>query len=182
MPKPHRTSPGRHHPLGATVVEDGVNFSLYSRSATAVELLLFERFEQRVPTQVVYLDTRHNRTYGYWHVHVHGIGAGTLYGYRVHGPWAPQQGHRFNSNKLLVDPYARGIVYRDAASHRDALGSQDNVATAMKGLIIDTRGYDWQGLERPKVDPQERVIYEMHVRGFTRHPSSGSSTRAPSRG
>ncbi|MEX1368064.1 MAG: glycogen debranching protein GlgX [Nannocystaceae bacterium] len=168
-----RTSPGRHHPLGATAIDDGVNFSLYSRHATSVELLLFERFEQQAPSQVIYLDTRHNRTYGYWHVHVHGIGAGTLYGYRVHGPWAPEQGHRFNANKLLIDPYARCIVYRNGRAHRDALGMQDNVGSAMKGLVIDIEGYDWQGVGRPSIDPRQRVVYEMHVRGFTRHGSAG---------
>jgi isoamylase len=172
-PKVFRTSVGQHHPLGATVGEEGVNFSLYSRSATAVELLLFDRFDQPVPRQVIRLDSRHNRTYGYWHVLVHGVGEGTIYGYRVHGPWAPEQGHRFNAVKLLLDPYARGIVYRDALAHRDALGSQDNVATAMKSLVVDPQHFDWQGVERPKIDPCMRVIYEMHVKGFTRHPSAG---------
>jgi len=171
--KVFRISAGRHHPLGATVAEGGVNFSLYSRSATAVELLLFDRFDEPVPRQVIRLDTRHNRTYGYWHVFVHGVGEGQLYGYRVHGPWAPEQGHRFNPAKLLVDPYARGIVHRGEQSHHDAMGPEDNVATAMKSLVVDTASFDWQGVKRPRIDPCARVIYEMHVRGFTRHPSSG---------
>ncbi|MEM7158686.1 MAG: glycogen debranching protein GlgX [Myxococcota bacterium] len=173
MPAPYRTVPGRHHPLGATITSEGVNFSLFSRNATAVELLLFERFDQATPTQVVYLDTRHNRTHGYWHVGVQGIGAGMLYGYRVHGPWAPEHGHRFNANKLLIDPYARGIVHGQYAAHADARGSQDHVATAMKGLVIDPGTFDWEGVEAPRIDPRDRVIYEMHVRGFTRHDSSG---------
>lgn len=171
--KTYRTSAGHHHPLGATVAEEGVNFSLYSRSATKVELLLFERFDQPAPQQVIRLDSRHNRTYGYWHVFVHGIDEGMIYGYRVHGPNAPEQGHRFNPAKLLLDPYARGIVYRDGEAHRDAIGGQDNVATAMKSLVVDMDHFDWQGVERPKIDPCSRVIYEMHVKGFTRHPSSG---------
>lgn len=150
-----------------------MNFSLFSRSATAVELLLFDRFDRPAPQQVIRLDSRHNRTYGYWHVFVHGVGEGLIYGYRVHGPWAPEQGHRFNPAKLLLDPYARGIVYRDAVAHRDAMGTQDNVATAMKSLVVDIQRFDWQGVERPRIDPSQRVIYEMHVRGFTRHPSSG---------
>jgi len=155
------------------VVDEGVNFSLYSRSATAVELLLFERFDQPAPTQTIVLDSRHHRTYGYWHALVHDAGEGLIYGYRVHGPWAPERGHRFNPNKLLLDPYARGIVYRDDRAHLDACGSQDNVATAMKSLVVDPDRFDWEGVTRPRVDPRERVIYEMHVRGFTRHPSSG---------
>ncbi len=171
--KPLRTSAGRHHPLGATVSERGVNFSLFSRSATAVELLLFDRFDDPTPRQVIRLDSRHNRTFGYWHVFVHEVGEGTLYGYRVHGPYAPAQGHRFNPAKLLIDPYARGIVYRDGEAHRDALGGQDNVATAMKSLVVDIQHFDWQGVERPPIEPCGRVIYEMHVKGFTRHPSAG---------
>ncbi|MCX4239997.1 glycogen debranching protein GlgX [Paraliomyxa miuraensis] len=171
--KPYRTSAGRHHPLGATVSDEGVNFSLFSRSATAVELLLFDRFDRPAPQQVIRLDSRHHRTYGYWHVFVHGAAEGLIYGYRVHGPWAPEQGHRFNPAKLLLDPYARGIVRHDGRAHRDAMGAQDNVATAMKSLVVDLRRFDWQGVERPRIDPSTRVIYEMHVRGFTRHPSSG---------
>ncbi|MCA9705821.1 MAG: glycogen debranching protein GlgX [Myxococcales bacterium] len=171
--QPLRTSAGRHHPLGATVGEGGVNFSLYSRTATAVELLIFDRFGDPEPRQTIYLDSRHHRTYGYWHVFVHGVGEGTIYGYRVHGPWAPHLGHRFNANKLLLDPYARGIVYHDVRAHRDACGRQDNVATAMKSLVVDPSTFDWQGVERPRIDPRDRVIYELHVRGFSRHPSSG---------
>ena len=128
---PLRTSVGRHHPLGATVRDGGVNFSLYSRSATAVELLLFDRFDQATPRQVVYLDSRHHRTYGYWHVFVHGVGEGTIYGYRVHGPWEPERGHRYGPNKLLLDPYARGIVYEDAAGYRPPHERQNDLATAI---------------------------------------------------
>ena len=99
-----RVSRGEPHPLGATVVSDGVNFSLFSQNATAVELLLFDRVDADEPSQVVRLDTRHNRFSNYWHVLVHGVGEGQIYAYRVYGPWAPEQGHRFNPRKVLLDP------------------------------------------------------------------------------
>ena len=90
MKGPYGISVGEPHPIGATVVGDGVNFSLFSRSATAVELLLFDRYDDRVPRQVVPLDPRSHRTFDYWHAHVQGVGAGTVYGYRVHGPTRPR--------------------------------------------------------------------------------------------
>lgn len=153
--------------------DGGVNFSVYSRHATAVELWLFERFDDPAPRQIIELDSRHHRTHGYWHVFVHGVGEGTIYGYRVHGPWAPTQGHRFDPTKLLIDPYARGIVHHDPGGYQPAAGRQVEVATAIKGLVVDPTHFDWQGVARPCIDPRDRVIYEMHVRGFTRHPSSG---------
>ncbi|MCA8921459.1 MAG: glycogen debranching protein GlgX [Planctomycetes bacterium] len=168
-----RVSRGEPHPLGATVVSDGVNFSLFSQNATAVELLLFDRVDADEPSQVVRLDTRHNRFSNYWHVLVHGVGEGQIYAYRVYGPWAPEQGHRFNPRKVLLDPYAKGIVYTEAWSHDEACHDRDNAATAMRSLVVDPTRFDWEGVEPPRVDPCRRVIYELHVRGFTRHPSSG---------
>jgi len=177
MKGPYGISSGQPHPIGATVMDDGVNFSLFSRSATAVELLIFDRYDDRVPRQVVPLDPRSHRTFDYWHAHVQGAGAGMIYGYRVHGPDAPHEGQRFDPDKVLVDPYARAIVYGDNFSHANACSDGANVESAMKSLVVDSSDYDWEGVERPRVEPTERIIYEMHVRGFTKDPSSG--TRQP---
>src|SRR5215475_858970 len=96
---------GRSSPLGATVVDGGVNFSLFSRTATGVELLFFDREEDATPSRVVVIDPVTNRTYHYWHVFVPGVRSGQLYGYRVGGPSAPAWGRRFDSTKVLLDPY-----------------------------------------------------------------------------
>jgi glycogen operon protein len=164
---------GKSSPLGASVVDGGVNFSLYSRSGTGVELLLFDHDDAAVPARVVTLDPVANRTYHYWHVFVPGVKPGQLYGYRVQGPTAPERGLRFDSQKVLLDPYGRGVVvpkgYSRTASHVDG----DNAATAMKSVAVDPGDYDWEG-DQPLQRPSSRtIIYEMHVRGFTCHPNSG---------
>src|SRR2546421_1368981 len=97
-------------PLGATVREGGVNFSLFSRSATGVELLLFDREDDARPSRVIQVDPAANRTYHYWHVFVPGVRPGQMYGYRVHGGWDPANGIRFDPTKVLLDPYGRGVV------------------------------------------------------------------------
>ena len=137
--------------MGATVGEGGVNFSLFSRSATSVELLLFDRYEAQ-PVQTIRLDPHEHRTFNYWHAFVHGIGEGQLYAYRVDGPNAPAEGHRFNPRKVLLDPYARGVVYGDdLRAHNDASHPDDNVLTAMKSLVLDPHTYDWEGVTPPKI-------------------------------
>ncbi|MBI4314358.1 MAG: glycogen debranching enzyme, partial [Chloroflexi bacterium] len=95
-------SPGQCFPLGATVRGDGVNFSVFSRNATSVELLLFDRADDPRPARIIPLDPLANRTFYYWHARVRGIGPGQLYGYRAHGPFAPEQGHRFDGAKVLL--------------------------------------------------------------------------------
>ncbi|MBK8240507.1 MAG: glycogen debranching protein GlgX [Deltaproteobacteria bacterium] len=170
-------SAGSPHPLGANVAPGGVNFSLFSSSATAVELLLFRSFDADAPMQVIALDPRRNRTFSYWHVFVHGVGEGLVYAYRCDGPDDPERGLCFDADKLLLDPYARGIVYGPSVSRVDAISRGSNVATAMKSLVVDPSRFDWQGVEPPRIPAAERVIYELHVRGFTRHPSS--QTRHP---
>jgi glycogen operon protein len=163
-------SPG---PLGATVLDGGANFSLYSRTATGVELLFFNAEDDPKPARVIALDPVANRTYHYWHVFVPGVKSGQLYGYRVHGPLDPERGLRFNSDKVLLDPYGRGVVVPAGYTPATAQGPGDNCATAMKSVVVDPSQYDWEG-DEPLYRPSARtVIYEMHVRGFTRHPSSG---------
>lgn len=161
---------GRPDPLGASVTNDGVNFSLFSREATAVDLLFFQREDDVVASLTVPLDPAVNRTYHYWHVFVPGARAGQLYGYRVQGPSEPERGLRFDSTKVLLDPYGRVVVVPKGYSRGAA--PEGGSGTAMKSVVVDSRTYDWEGdapLRRPAA---QTIIYEMHVRGFTRHPSS----------
>ncbi|MFP4322529.1 MAG: glycogen debranching protein, partial [Anaerolineales bacterium] len=163
---------GYPRPLGATVTRAGVNFSLYARHATFVQLLLFEHPYDETPSFVYDMYPENHRTYDYWHCYVQGIGGGVFYAYRVDGPWDVENGHRYNWNKVLVDPYALGYVL-DYYSRVEACHKGDNVATAPKGVVVDLTDYDWEGdlpLNRPL---SETIIYEMHVRGFTRDTSSG---------
>src|SRR5512135_1405194 len=166
---------GNSAPLGATCCQGGVNFSLYSRQATGVELLLFDKPDDARPARVVSLDPVSNRTYHYWHVFVPGVQPGQIYGYRVEGPSDFARGMRFDRSKVLLDPYGRGVVV-PAGYDRSAAGKEgDNAATAMKNVVVDPSTYDWEG-DAPLKRPCSRtIVYEMHVRGFTRHPSSGVS-------
>ena len=166
-------SSGRAAPLGATVSSGGVNFSVFSRGASAVELLFFDREDDGRPTRVIPLDPADNRTYHYWHVFVPGVQPGQVYGYRAHGSWDPANGMRFDPSKVLLDPYGRGIVVPKGYCREDACREGTGAATAMKSVVVDCSQYDWEG-DLPLRRPSSRtVIYEMHVRGFTRHPSSG---------
>jgi glycogen operon protein len=164
---------GQSAPLGATFLDSGVNFSLYSRTASAVELLFFDREDDPAPARVIGLDPVANRTYHYRHVFVPGVRPGQLYGYRVQGPDLPERGLRFDPAKILLDPYGRGVVVPRHYSREAADLPGDNAATAMKSVVVDPGAYDWEG-DAPLHHPSARtIIYEMHVRGFTRHPSSG---------
>jgi isoamylase len=167
------TEKGRAYPLGATVQEGGVNFSLFSKHATAVQLLIFDQAADPYPAQILNLDPRVNKTFYYWHIFVRGIGHGQLYAYRVDGPYQPEAGLRFNKLKLLLDPYAKSVASEPYWSRVEAYGFSDNTATAMKSVVIDTSDYDWDGDEPLGHAVDETIIYEMHVGGFTRHPSSG---------
>jgi isoamylase len=168
--------PGRPYPLGATPSEKGTNFAIYSEGATQVDLALFDAEGKQ--TDCV---TFRERTAHVWHGLICGIHPGQLYGYRVHGPWEPERGHRFNPAKLLVDPYAKAlsgkvdwkapIFAHDAASGDDLkIDNQDSAAGVPKCVVIDPK-FDW-GDDRPPETPlADSVIYEVHVRGFSvRHP------------
>ena len=167
-PTLHRSSP-----LGATLVDGGVQFSLFSRSATSVDLLLFDRADDPQPARIVHLDPLTDRTYFYWHTLVPDVRPGQLYGYRVDGPRVPERGLRFDPAKVLLDPYGRGVVVPKGYDRTAARLPGENTATAMKSVVVDPEAYDWEG-DVPLGRPAARtIIYEMHVRGFTRHPSSG---------
>jgi glycogen operon protein len=164
---------GESAPLGATVQANGVNFSVYSRQATLIELLLFDNANAAQPSRIIPLHADSHRTYHYWHAFVPGLAAGQVYAYRAHGPFAPERGLRFDQEKVLLDPYGIGVAVPDAYDRQAAARPGDNTASAMKSVVADPLRYDWEGdrpLRRPLV---ETVIYELHVKGFTRHPSSG---------
>jgi len=162
---------------GATVSSAGVNFSVYSRTASAVELLFFDGPDAARPSRTIRLDPDANRTYHYWHIFVPGIEAGQIYAYRAAGPFEPDNGHRFDRGKVLLDPYARAVVVPRGYSRESARREGDNASTAMKSVVVDPQAYDWEG-DAPLMRPcSQTIVYEMHVRGFTRHPSSGVATK-----
>jgi len=164
---------GRPDPIGATLRDGGANFSLYSRPAERVELLLFDAADAVQPARVIPLEPGAHRSYHYWHVFVPGVRAGQLYGWRVHGPHDPERGLRCDPSKVLLDPYARAVVVPPGYARGPITGPGDHTAIAMKGVVVDCSAYDWEG-DRPLRRPAtQTVIYEMHVAGFTRHPNSG---------
>ncbi len=172
-------------PLGTHALGDGVNFALFSRYATGVRLELYDRPGDTVPAHAIDLDPNRNRTGDVWHVWVRGVGSGRFYAYRVDGPYDPHNGHRFNFNKLLLDPYATAISplpgwdfgkalgYDSAAPERDLVRSGSDDAGAMPKCVFTQEYFDWDG-DRPLEHAwSDTVIYETHVRGFTVDPSAG---------
>jgi len=188
--EPHRPWPGHWFPFGATPDDDGTNFALWAEGATSVELCLFDdnqhsedgpqgpdgspggMTETRFPLT--------ERTYHVWHGYVPGVRPGQRYGYRAEGPWDPERGQRFNSAKLLLDPYARAIdgplVYEPAIFGHE-VGRDDTVidpcdsAAFVPKSVVVRDGFDWGDDRPPKTPWGDTTIYEMHVRGFTRqHP------------
>jgi len=164
-------------PLGAHPRGAGINFAVFSRHATAVSLLLFDGQQDPEPAAVLALDPRLNRTGDVWHLWVGGIGPGTLYAWRVDGPYAPGRGDRFDRHRLLLDPYATALAgtgcwdfaraCRDDESHAGA----DDAAVKPRCLVPDDR-FDWEDDRPPGLPWSDTVIYETHVRGLTVHPSS----------
>jgi len=169
------TDAGESAPLGATPCQDGVNFSIFSRYASRVELLLFDREDDAQPARVIRFDPFKNRTYYYWHVFVPGLKAGQIYAYRIGGPFDPANGLRFDSDKVLLDPYSKGVAVPRRYNRYAAARAGDTAATAMKSVVIDPVAYDWEGDQPLRHASSRTIVYEMHVRGFTRHPSSGVS-------
>ena len=169
----HAVAAGRSAPLGATICGGGVNFSVFARRAELIELLLFDEVDAETPARVIPLDAARHRTYHYWHAFVPGLRPGQLYGFRARGPFAPDEGLRFDRTKVLLDPYGRALAVPNRYNRAAASGPGDNAASAMKSVVANPEGYDWEGdvvIRRPFA---ETIIYELHVAGFTRHPSSG---------
>ena len=169
----YSTTPGFRYPFGARPDAGGSNFSVFSRYATGVELLLFEAVDSTEPMQVITLDPEVHRTFFAWHVYVEGLRPGVCYNWRVSGPCenSASTGFCFDAHKALVDPWARAVSDQlwDREQAQQAGG---NGHASIRGILVDD-GYDWEGdgpLQRPT---EHAIIYELHVGGFTRHPSSG---------
>ena len=173
--RPREVWQGRPYPLGATWSGEGVNFALFSENATGVLLCLFDDIGQAEVERVRLVE----RTDQVWHCFIPGLRPGQLYGYRVEGPYEPEQGHRFNAHKVVLDPYAKAIagevrwseaMYGYEIGHTDAdlsFDERDNAADTLKGVVINP-AFDWEH-DRPPLRPlHETVIYETHVRGFSK--------------
>lgn len=169
-----KISRGQRFPLGATVQQDGVNFCLFSKTCQSLELLLFDTPDAAQPSHVIAFDPEVNKTFYYWHVFVMGLKAGQIYGYRADGLYLPEAGYRFDRDKVLVDPYAKAIVNDENYSRGAASRPGNNCAEAFKCVVVDPTTYDWEDDTTPLEIPySQTIIYELHVGGFTRHPSSG---------
>ncbi len=178
------TQRGRPLPLGAWPIAAGVNFALFSRHATAVELLLYRSASDAEPVTIE-LDPAHHRTGDIWHVWVRGLEAGDCYGYRVDGPYRPEEGLRFNRMRVLIDPYVRALRIppsRDFARARgndpampDDLAERDNSVFAARGIVV-ARQFNSPALAELGHPWSRTVIYETHVRGLTIDPSSAAAS------
>jgi len=174
-----RILPGRMRPLGATWDGSGVNFAIYSYHATHIDLVLFDA---RDPSREVATLTLPERTAHVWHGYVPGVRPGQLYGYRVHGAYAPERGMRFNPAKLVIDPYAKAIAgevdwsapvfgYRIGSPHEDFERDDEDSAWGMPKAVVANTQFDWQDDRPPGTPLHDSVIYEVHVKGFTAtHP------------
>jgi isoamylase len=164
---------GCSYPLGATICSEGTNFSVLSASATTMQLVLFDNADDGRVTRTVMLDPVRNRTSHYWHIFLHGIKRGQRYGYRADGPHDPAAGQRFDPQKILIDPYGRAIFVGTNYSRAAACASGDNASTSMKSVVADLSLFDWEDDRPINRLFRDTVIYELHVAGFTRDPSSG---------
>ncbi|WP_016777857.1 glycogen debranching protein GlgX [Anaerophaga thermohalophila] len=165
--------PGRPYPLGATWDGKGVNFALFSDNAHGVELCLFDKDNNETRIKV------YERTHNHWHIYIPGIKPGQRYGYRIHGPYEPVKGARFNPNKLLIDPYTKALDgtikwnealygYQPGSEDEDlSFNEADSAPFVPKSLVVDD-SFDWNGDRRLDIPQHETIIYEMHVKGFTK--------------
>ncbi len=167
--------PGRPHPLGATWDGTGVNFALYSENATRVELCLYDNRTRRESGRILVAE----QTAFVWHCYIPGLQPGQLYGYRVYGPWDPASGLRFNPAKLLIDPYAQAIngrvdwekpifPYRFGGDNADLHIDRRDSAAGMPKCVVVNPYFDWEHDRPPRTPLSDSIIYEMHVRGFSK--------------
>jgi isoamylase len=162
---------GNPYPPGCSVTAGGVNFSIFSRHATAVELLLFSSSDSHTPFQSIHLHKEKNRTFFSWHVFVKDLPPGTWYCWRLDGPYEPQQsGLRFDKHKHLLDPWAKAVSHK-RWQRGAACVEGDNSQTSMRCAVVDLN-YDWEGDTTLRISSEKAIVYEMHVGGFTRHQSS----------
>lgn len=180
-----RSIRGKPLPLGATVEGSGTNFSLFSRNAVGVTLELYQNYYDEKPSHTFQLDSKKNKTGDVWHIFLEGIDCGQFYGYRVHGPYDPKNGMRFNPNKLLTDPYAQAISgsynwdeeyaygYDKNSPLKDLSFSEiDSAKSHAKSIVVCDSIFDWDGDQPLRVPMNDTIIYEMHVRFFTRSDTS----------
>jgi glycogen operon protein len=171
MIRAYPVRPGRRYPPGASVTDEGVNFSIYGRHATGATLLLYADGAATAPFQVIELDPEENHSFFSWHVLVEGLQPGIQYTWRLRGPNDPKgHGWLFDENVELVDPWARAVDTRHwdrARRCRDGARPHD----AIRGVVLDD-DYEWEGDEPLRMSSEDMVIYELHVGGFTRHPSA----------
>jgi glycogen operon protein len=183
--KVHKTYPGYPFPLGVHLHDDGALFSLFSRNATSLSLLLFSDPKDHYPYQSINFDPTYNRTGDIWHVWVDGVMAGQAYAYIIDGPYNPKEGHRFNKNRLIVDPYTTVLSkhpswdflkskgYMVSSPLGDLSFSHRKNFNSVPRSIVTGNRFDWQNDIHPRVSWADTIIYETHVRGLTIHPSSG---------
>jgi isoamylase len=173
-PRSFSVQPGNWNRGGAVVLPEGINFCMFSRHATRLELLLFEHEDSTKPFKVIALDPKINRTFFFWHVLVEGLPDRTYYCWRADGPCDTRQtGFRFDRTKALIDPWCTAVsdrLWDRAAASRGG----DNTAKAMRSLVVRDQ-YDWEGDQPLYIPLTDAVIYELHVGGFTRHPSAGAA-------
>jgi glycogen operon protein len=153
-------SPGRPYPTGQSVYDGGVRFTIFSRHATAVWLALFEQPTDSTPVWEVAFEPEYHRTGDMWSIFVHGLSEGAYYMYRMDGPFDPEEGHRYDASVYLLDPYSKAFV-------------GDIHDGTMKCVTVHEQ-MDWRDNQRPRIAMKDMIIYETHVRGFTRHSSSDS--------
>lgn len=172
----YRVGPGRPLPVGVHDCCDGFNFALFSRHAERVQLLIFESPSDPQPALTIDLDPVLHRTGDIWHALIDGVSWGQAYAYRVRGPKAPGEGHRFDERLALLDPcaFALGRLDEAAAGSSSFSGPQTASGDYRRGLLINRR-FDWQGVIRPKTPWAKTIVYETHVRGLTIHPSAGAA-------
>jgi len=170
--KEYKYKSGRSYQSGAKPDRNGVNFAIFSRHASTVELFLFESASSEEPFQIVTLDKSVNRTFYSWHVYIVDLPVGTWYTWRIDGSNEPKEaGLHFDNGKHLLDPWAR--VVSDANWDRQAACQPgNNILTAMRSMVVDDADYDWEEDTPIRISSEKAIIYELHVGGYTRHPSA----------
>ncbi len=167
---------GKDYPQGATSYDDGTNFAIYSENATSIDLQFFKKYDDKDPYETVKLTEKDNYI---WHAFIPGIKPGTLYGYRVDGPYKPEAGLRFNKNKLLIDPYAKATSstlkwnndifgYETGNKDLDLSMNNNDDAQYMPKSVVAVDNFDWKGVENPGIPWNKTVIYETHIKGITK--------------
>ncbi|HOK92892.1 MAG TPA: glycogen debranching protein GlgX [Spirochaetota bacterium] len=178
-----KTAPGLPTPLGAYVHNNGVQFSIFSRNASGVKLILFHNSEPDSDFTEIALDPFLNKTGDVWHIWIEGLSEGQVYGYRISGEYDPANGHRFNENKLLIDPYSRAItgnfiwdlskacgIELNVSNEAESFSTVDSGPYVPRSIVINGRN---EIVKSPiRIPENDLIIYELHVKGFTAHHSS----------